>query len=695
MTISNKFFVLVSFEAAILFVSLPTWSQPLPLTRQELSGHVLPEFAEAPLVGDVPGDATIQIAIGLQLKDKELLDKTVQEISDPESDRYRNFLTVDEFANQFGPTDEQYKAVLDFARAKDLATKTYANRLLIDVTGPVSKIDDMLHIKLVSRRRPDGSIFFGPDREPSIDLDVPILHVSGLDNYALPKPHIASVPKFGVGSKNDVLLVNGSGPSGTFGGSDFRAAYAPGVDLRGSGQTVALFESDGFYVNDINSYKKQFDLKVPVQVVLTGQGFVSNNVQSGPPRGGCSPRQPLPAGTPPAGTPDGNNGETALDIEMVMAMAPALQLIYVYEGCVSDIILNTIAAPPADVPRSSQVSASYTFGITPLTPNILASMAITGQTVFMIAGDNRALCPFEVGDSRSLPWVTVVGGTNLTMNGDGASWQSETAVANGGGVETSFPLPNYQDGVATTANSGSTTSRNFPDVSMVATNVFSTFNNGGSGGASGTSIAAPLWAGYMALVNQQAKDEGLQPLGFINPALYGIGKNAKKYAADFHDIQQGSGSVLSPPPACRPTPKSPPEPYTGYRPTPGYDLVTGLGSPNAHLIEDFGLGQPSPPKGCFVSVKACQHLAVYKCDPVKEPYQLYIETRLAHQTPIPPWTVIPATLNVPLGTAFDEPGSEIEFRACTSLENGTKHCTTPITTTPPDVEGCNGVPVKR
>jgi hypothetical protein len=137
----------------------------------------------------------------------------------------------------------------------------------------------------------------------------------------------------------------------------FRNAYAPGVTLTGLGQTVGIFALDGFFTADINAYKSAFNLSVPVQVV-TLNGYSQTATQSGP-----------------NGTPGVNQVETAIDIEMAMAMAPGLQGVVVYEGGTPDSVLAAMASPPAGIPLSQQLSASYTFGITPTSQQIVTQMA--------------------------------------------------------------------------------------------------------------------------------------------------------------------------------------------------------------------------------------------------------------------------------------------------------------------------------
>ena len=107
--------------------------------------------------------------------------------------------------------------------------------------------------------------------------------------------------------------------------------------------------------------------------------------------------------------------------------------------------------------------------------------------------------------------------------------------------------------------------RNIPDVAMTATNIFMKANNGVTYMSTGTSAAAPLWAGFMALVNQQAAAAGQPPVGFINPAIYAIGR-ASRIRSDFHDITTGNNFNAGSP--------------SKFSAVAGYDLCTGWGSPN-------------------------------------------------------------------------------------------------------------------
>jgi len=156
-----------------------------------------------------------------------------------------------------------------------------------------------------------------------------------------------------------------------------------------------------------------------------------------------------------------------------------------------------------------------------------------------------------------------VGGTVLTTAGAGGPWESETAWSDSGGGFGPVLIPRYQQtpGIITKANGGSLTYRNCPDVAMEAnTDNYICFDGSCAEGWGGTSFAAPRWAAYLALINQQRVTEGkTAAIGFINGKVYEVGLDPG-YTTLFHDITSGSNGK--------------------YSAVTGYDLVTGWGSPN-------------------------------------------------------------------------------------------------------------------
>jgi kumamolisin len=161
----------------------------------------------------------------------------LKDLYNPSSPSYRQFLTVEEFTEKFGPSQQDYDAVVAFAEAHGLTVVgTSRNRVNIDVRGSVASIDEAFHLTMGLYPHPsDNRIFYAPDREPMPDLTIQLWHISGLDNYSIPRP---AVHRSQNARSN---ATTGSGPSASFLGSDMRAAYYGG-SLTGSGQSLGLLE---------------------------------------------------------------------------------------------------------------------------------------------------------------------------------------------------------------------------------------------------------------------------------------------------------------------------------------------------------------------------------------------------------------------------------------------------------------------
>jgi uncharacterized repeat protein (TIGR01451 family) len=519
---------------------------------QTLHGHLPAAVARLQPIRHLDGTNHLKLAISLPLRDKEGLTNLLQQIYDPTSPNYHHYLTAAQFAERFGPMPADYQTLTAFATSNKLVvTGTHPNRTLLDVEGSVADVEKALHTTMRVYRHPtEQRDFFAPDTEPSIDLILPVLHISGLDNYMVPRP--AGLKHPSLPHPAGAIPASGSGPDGNYWGYDFRAAYAPGVTLTGTGQTVALVELDsGFFQSDITSYESQTGLpNVPVSAVLL------DGYDGGP------------------GTAD---GEVCLDIEMAIAMAPGLAGVIVYEGEIGDDILNAIATTNT----ARQISASWAGYSDAASDQIFLQYSAQGQSFFNASGDGDAWVGviFPPCDD---PNITIVGGTTLSTSGPGGVWTTEQVwnwgydppgwpgTDNGywgssGGISTVWPIPSWQLGINMVTNLGSTTMRNVPDVALTADNIWLIAGNGQEVGSSGgTSAASPLWAGFTALVNQQAAANGDPAPGFINPAIYAIGKGPS-YVSCFHDTVI-SNNIWS---------NSP----TMFFAVPGYDLCTGWGTP--------------------------------------------------------------------------------------------------------------------
>ncbi len=540
MVSSTKAFILTSIYASVVLLPI---ASAQAAQRQVLHGHVPQGVATARVLQRVPRSMRLNLAIGLPLRNQDQLELLLQQISDPASPNYQQYLTPEQFTDQFGPTEADYRALIDFAESNGLVvTGTHPNRTILDVAGAAPAIEKAFHLNLMSYSHPIRGTFYAPDREPSLDFDIQTLDISGLDNFELPRPmSLDTIPLTQV-----TPFVTGSGPAGYFIGKDFRAAYAPGVALTGTGQAVGLLEFDGFYASDVVANFKQAALPaVPMQTVLLD---------------GVS------------GTPGGSNIEVILDIMMASYMAPGLSKVMIYEGNTPNDILNRMATDNL----AQQLSSSWTFSpINATTEQIFKQYIVQGQSFFQASGDSGAY-KGAIGTPADDPNVTVVGGTSLTTSGAGGPWQSESTWAgSGGGISTSYPIPSYQQGLSMVANGGSATMRNIPDVALTAAvQMFLIQSNGQAVAVGGTSAAAPLWAGYIALANQQAAANKRSRVGFLNPLIYAIGKGLN-HATDLHDIVLGNNS--------------------GFPAISGYDLATGWGTPaGQHLIDDLtAAGQPA------------------------------------------------------------------------------------------------------
>ncbi len=256
-----------------------------------------------------------------------------------------------------------------------------------------------------------------------------------------------------------------------------------------------------------------------------------------------------------------------------LGMAPGLSSLVMYVGSSDSAIFNAMAAAK---PLNAQLSCSWYW--TPADPNtlnpIFEEFAAQGQNLFDAAGDDGKWPPGIWPADNA--YLTSVGGTDLDTASAAGPWSSETAWSDGGGGISPYgiPIPSWQVATAAACAKCSQTLRNGPDVSANSNFTFYVCADQTACSANeygGTSFAAPMWAGYLALANQQYISNGnTSTLGFINPAIYDIGLSSS-YDTDFHDIVSGSN---------------------GYSAVVGYDLATGWGSPNGVNLINALAGTP-------------------------------------------------------------------------------------------------------
>ena len=293
------------------------------------------------------------------------------------------------------------------------------------------------------------------------------------------------------------------------------------------------------------------------------------------------------------------NGEEVEDTEIVHAAAPGAAI---REVLIGDQVRDSPAAASAGLAaalrlgltRGAVISFSHSWGEHCFTTAEVAQLNSALQaarthdvTVINSSGDIGAVanpCPGALAGTfpgvkgvnllDADPLVLAAGGTSLQASRSTGAYAGESvwnsppgqsalgfSASSGGGFSQRFPRPAYQDGVP-----GIGASRGVPDVAADG--------DGGQrytlAGTGGTSAAAPLWAAVIALADQYAG----RPLGFINPAIYRIGRSPS-YRQAFHDITTGTNTIQFPQQART---------ITGYRAVPGWDPATGWGSPNAHVL---------------------------------------------------------------------------------------------------------------
>lgn len=532
---------------------------PVPATMHLLSAN-LPAAVSSGLAAPLGALAPAQqmkLGLILPLHNAAELDALLLKIRDPHSAYYHQYLSSAEFTARFGASQQDYDAVVAWAKANGLTvTQTTSNRRVVDVQGAAAVVNRALHVQLGNYQHPtEGRTFFAPDREPTMDLTVPLLDITGLTNVTLPHNHLLR----GSASQhmNAITRTHGSGPSGEYLPSDMRAAYYGAGSLTGTGQTVAIFSYDGYKAADVTLYysKTGMTSSVPVKNVLVN-GY----------SGVCD------AGDG-SGTSTCDDGEQVLDIVNVIGMAPGLTQVIFYEGSSATDILNKMATDNS----AKVISSSWGGGdFGSADDAIYKQFAAQGQTFLNATGDYGAYNSSTWLPPSLDPNIVDVGGTDLTTTGPGGAWSSETGwTGSSGGYykAAGYAIPAYQAtaGVITTSNKGSTTLRNDPDVSAEANFDNPTVSNGTfETGYGGTSFAAPRWAGLLALANQQSVAAGKSTLGFVNTKIYALGVGASS-TSDFHDITSGNN---------KPAKGS----GAGFNAVAGFDLITGWGSPQGPAL---------------------------------------------------------------------------------------------------------------
>jgi subtilase family serine protease len=538
-------------------------------------------------------------------------------VSTPGSPGFRDYLTVSRFAQRFGSPPAHIAAVRSALRAQGLTVGSVtANHLTIPVTGTASQVQRAFSVSLSQVKLPSGRIAYTNRQAPALPSSIApyVQGVVGLSNVTPDQPAglsrasrasassplslPAARPRVPTGGPQPCSSAQALQPSGGLTADEVATAYQfsglyGGGDL-GTGQTVALFEQQPYNPTDIATYQACYG---------TGASVANVDVDGGP-----GPYVPPSAG-------GSGDGESALDIEQVIGLAPRANIL-VYQGpqtSTVDILSAIVSQDRAKVISSSYgVCEALTGGATINSENtLLQEAAAQGQSFFISSGDSGSNMCFQADQSNASlsvidpggqPFATGVGGS--TLYGGGTSFYTpggpavqgvwndgfdgSRASGSGGGISSFFTMPSYQSSApaalgVTNSNSsaapcgGAGLCREVPDVSADADPAtgYPVFSDGAWGITGGTSASAPLWAAFTALANALPACRG-QSIGFANPSLYRVAGTS--YLNNFADIS-GASPVSSQTTNDALFQFTNPENPNGLFPvTAGYDMATGLGS---------------------------------------------------------------------------------------------------------------------
>ncbi len=414
-------------------------------------------------------------------------------------------------------------------------------------------VDRALQVRIDDYRSPGGQRFYGAPGVPAVP--------AALRNEVRAFGRISSYLEM----KTFDVPNGGLTPSDVVTAYDAKPLLSRGIE--GQGETVALFDLGGYSQSDLDHYTSHFGLP---HLKVGSIGAKMHTV----------------------------DGETELDIEAVHDVAPDARIVVVnfnVESAAQMVTLfHTVSTKDPGAIWSFSLGQCETqtgFSSADFTTldEALGAAETEGSSIFAASGDAGGLdcTPYQdFGDDpgpgfvgvnmpASFPAVTGVGGTSLSTTDTGA-YVSESAwtepllsQGSGGGISRVWEQPCWQQGPGTGDFYGSTPGRQVPDVAAVAdpdTGVW-VYAQGSAREEGGTSLAAPLWAGFTALIDQYLASKHKPPLGDANPYLYRLASSTQRYRP-FHDVTKGGNAV--------------------YPATPGYDMVTGLGSPDVwNLARDL------------------------------------------------------------------------------------------------------------
>ena len=578
--------------------------------RTSLAGTVYPATKALLDLGRVPSDTPLRrvtIVFKRSQQQQQDLDALLQQQQDPTSPNFHKWLTPSQFQSRFGISDSDLAAVKSWLQAKGLQViEESSDRSMVVFSGPAAAVEQAFNTEFHSYSA-NGETHFANASELSLPsaLAGVAAGVRGLNDFRpRPRPHLKRAFTSSISGSHFLA------PDDFATIYNLKALYAAGID--GTGQKIAIVGQ-----SDI--------VPVAISTFRSVSGLPASN-----------PQVILIPGSADPGVASGDVDEASLDIEWSGAVAPGASIIYVNSKNALDSLQYAIQNNVAPVISSSYGDCEPNFSQTEITADnsLLQQANVQGQTIVGASGDSGAAdCDYPTTSTPvttakhglavdfppSSPFVTAVGGStfsdadftfwNATNNANNGSvlsylpeitWNDTTSeianggslAASGGGVSVRFSKPSWQAGAGVPADGA----RDLPDITFAASSDHDGYlicskgtSNTTTGCVNGyrntdttltvvggTSVGAPTFAGVVALINQKS---GAQ--GNINPKLYTLASGSGDV---FRDITTGDNKV----PCTSGTTDCTTGGSIGYSAGVGYDLATGLGSPNvANLVNEM------------------------------------------------------------------------------------------------------------
>lgn len=484
----------------------------------------------------------------LNLTEKVSLQELAENVLDPNSDRYGVYYTPEEIKKMVAPDDEAYNRMLTELKYEGFSIVFESkSHLVLTIKGDHTDFERVFKTHILFTK----SLIHKNLESASIPENLSIVRsISGLNNVRKFKPRYKIFPHLEEFSEQPGILPD-----------DIKATYgiAPLYDrgLTGEGQHIGVATYMNYEIEDIKQYFQKIEIS-PVPQVDTVE-FNGKAVYES--------RSAM---------------ETELDVQMAGTIAPGAKIHVFTSAENSEAGELALFTAVLDDNRAKVVNYSWGSCETyvnedhrPDMDRVFFRAVAQGVSLLVASGDNGS---DGCGDGTVVadwpaahPGVVAVGGTAIYLNADKTKRERGWS-GSGGGLSSHYPLPSWQEGFKAPF-----VKRSFPDIAFngdpsTGQGIWVRSSKNGTPQweqVGGTSMSAPQWVGYLALVNEARAERGLRPLGFLNPILYGASQLEK--ARIFTDVTAGKNGK-----------------YSAGR---GWDAVTGWGSMKGAEMLDFLLNR--------------------------------------------------------------------------------------------------------